>query len=517
MVTTSPTTNKCLVHQDEWIVVEGVRPDGNAAVTAMTAIGTRTLVDGFGRTQTAPTSYAYKTPVSVGGRGETITTISSTPVTIEGSTYTQSMTISDRLHGPVTAVMTITGTGAATVSWMQNARISDGAGFGYQPNEAITVITPGMSVVEGDDDHTNYNPTRDGDTSRLVTGFPNVPPLQPPRDLRLHAGMSVYYRVSGDTMETCVAPLDFVNFQTVPAGSPTAKGETATRSVLYWMARQYQKTKLGWGRVAVTRATTQRTDFWTYIPTNWSSANCKGKDVLANRNDATVGIGAYWNEGKIYDLANFANPIVIPAPVFVQVPAGSGGINNNQRITFSRRIATQFDNSGIVTNQVVRDPAASPYAAVFLRNSVTDIAMAYCTRFEELSAADLLQDPSLFVRDVCVGRPDSMSTGSLWDASIVDATVPTTPDGRNGFPYGVNSIARERKAGWLGHVEYRVYGRTAHVLAAMQDLLAAGDLDRRPENYVPGVVSANTYWPNAPISAGKVKQRVKQLWERKGK
>lgn len=514
MVTSTPATNKCIVHTDEWILMQGVRPDPNAAVTAMTAVGTRTLVDGFGRTHTAPTGYAYLTPTSVGGRGETLTTIQSTPVTIDGSTYTQSMTVSDRTHGPVTGVQTITGTGAATVSWVVNARNHDGQGYGSQPVEAFGVSKPGGVGGLGTDNFSNYNPTRDGDTSRLVTGLPNAPPPQPARDLRLHCGMSVLYRASGDTFETCVIPTDFVNYQTIPDGSVTEKGESATRSVLHWAARQYDKTKLGWGRTAVTRAVCQRRDIWTYIPTEWSPATCGGLDVFASRSCGTMGLGAYWNEGAIYDLAAFGSPIAIPAGVFTQVPSGSGGVDNFQRVSFNRRIATQFDNDGLTVNQVVRSPAASPYAAVYMRNSATDIAMAYCTRLEDLSADDLLQDPSNFVRDVQKGRPDSMSMGSLWDASDVEATVPTSPGGIWGIAYGVNCVANARKAGWLGHVEYRLYGRSAHVLAAMQDLYAAGDLDRRPENYVPGAVNAATYWPNAPLNVSRIKQRVRQMWER---
>jgi hypothetical protein len=507
-------------HPDEFIVMEQVRPDTNAAVTAMTAVGTNSMIDGFGQRITAPTSFSYLTPVSVGGLGETLTVIQSPPVTIDGSTYVQSMTVSDRTAGAVLAVQTITGTGAATISWVQEARDqADGQGYGYQPNEAYVV---GDGPAEDSDfGSCNYNPTRDGNTSILVNKdaggpYPNPPPQIPHRDYRQHCGQPIYYRASGDTMETCIAPLDFTN---TSATNPSRKGESDTRSVLCYGHRMYQKTKLGWGRTAVTRAVTQRTDWWFYAPKAWTSGSVANQSLSVNLNAGQMMLGGYWNESKIYDLADFGNPIVVTPDITDQRLSGAGGADNFKNVSFSPRAAQSIDTAPdphVLLNQLVRTPQASNYGAFVLRNSATDIAYGYAVRFANLTAEDLAQNPFTFVRTRPQDQPDVVTFGSIWDVDYANLHHPSLPGDIYGFAHANFRIATERQAGWVGNAEYRCLGRTAHVLAALQDLYASGDLDSRAENYVPGAVSAGTYWRNAPISAGKIKQRVKQLWERKG-
>ena len=149
------------------VLMTEVRPDPVAAPTGMSAPSPADAdtyyVNDFG-VAVYPESFSYLTPVSGDGLGETLTTITTTPVTVDGSTYTHTVTLSDRTLGPMNCTLTITGVGATTLSWIANGRVSgdSGTGSSYQPNEWRweRLGEVGQAFV---------NPNRDGSTAYPFT------------------------------------------------------------------------------------------------------------------------------------------------------------------------------------------------------------------------------------------------------------------------------------------------------------------------------------------------------------
>ena len=495
-------------HRDEYVLMVETRPDTTKAVTAMTATETRSFIDGFGRTITSPTGVTYRTPVGADAFGETITTITAQPITIDGTTYQHAVDVSDRLGGPVRARAVLTGTAAGTLNLASTGRARGGEGIdaGWNMLEAIDIghSSPGT-------DFHRWNPTQQGNSadSSFFPGVPLPPPTQAIRDRRMHCGQVSLYEVSGQRSRTCVVPMQFLN----PSPQKNV-GESATVSALSYGFRQLFDIRMNWGTSLATRATTMRVDYTFYCAKDYTSANCGGLPLRLDATNAAGFGGGYWNECKVYDLLNMGSPIVVPPSAIANVPVGSGGVNNFWTFGFSQRAAVQVNTvTGAVAGQVVRSPQASDYISVILRNTVTDWAYAYTMRLEPLRAQDLAIDPFVFVRDVLSQRPTGITMAVNWNAT--DATAAPVPvDDIYGI--GCNGIrtASSRDAGWFGHSEYHSIGRTAHVMEAISTLYTSGDLDRTPfETVPPQSVTSGTYWPTAKLNAERIAQKVRMIWE----
>jgi hypothetical protein len=495
-------------HRDAFVLMEQTRPDNAKAVTAMTAVESRTFIDGFGKRLTSPAGITYRTPVGADAFGEVITTITAAPITISGTTYQHRVDISDRLGAPVRAFAKLTGTGAGELALGNTGRAgNEGLGAGWQIDEAMNV---GFGNPAGT--YMNWNPTQMGNEAHpsFFPGVPSPPPPQPIRDRRMHCGQVLFYEVSGQRSRTCVVPMHF--FGTQVAG--TNAGESATRSLLSYGHRQMMDIRLNWGTTATVRATTLRADYLSYSPKTWTSTT--DFPLLADVLNVNGAGGGYWTEGSVYDLANMGSPIVLPPSAIANVLSGSGGVDNFWVFAFSQRAAQQATPEGSVVGQQVRSPVASDYISLVLRNGVTDWAYAITCRLEALRAQDLAQNPFTFVRDVVSNRPTALTLAVNWDASEAVSAPVAADDGRGGG-VGANGVrpSHAREAGWKGWTEYISIGRTAHVMEAIQTLYTSGDLDRTPfETPPPQAVTSNTYWPNARLNGERIKSRVKQLWER---
>lgn len=490
------------IHDNERALMTQVRPDPTAAPTGMTA-PTPSLenayVDEFGNV-IYPVSFDYLTPVSVGDLGETLTTITSTPITIGGSTYTHSMVISDRTLGPVECTLTITGTGATTLSWLSNGRASgdSGTGASYQPGE-FYLQREGFSDV-----FFLGNPNRDGQTATAFTPngeprFPYVP--YPERDTRVHAGRPLYYRASGSSFESCCNPMDFMHDSPTTAWNGSSSlGDNASQSNLWFGHRLSHACQLGYGSTDAVRAVTHSVDFWSYAPSVWDSTADTNGPITTGRFFARYVKPNYFNEAKVYDLANFGSPITLAS--FEQ----QTGVDNFNDYYIARDRITSTING--VASQQVRSPVASKYVAIIFRNTTTDIAIAL--------ACYLPSDetPGSGLRNTVLGGYNHIYVANYWDAS--EATgLPTQP-------YTVHldgyCKAYRRERGWIGSKEFCCIGLTAHVHAAVQALYANGDLDLDPAT--PNAAStAGTVFDEeaaglAAQTLGRIKSLVRLRWER---
>lgn len=505
-------------HRNEWIVVEQVRPDTNAAPTGMVAVDSQSYVNEYGETVNSPTGWNYLTEVSANDRGETLTALSSVPVTIDGTTYVHTMTVSDRTCGPMLFGITITGTGAQTLdSWICNARMSgdSGTGTSYQPNELYDVGEFGA------DDYYRHNPTRDGEsaapyTPGCVSGFPPTP--MPYRDTRVHSSKPIYYEASGETFKSCVHPMEFSNNTNglgdviTPCAGTGVKGNTNARSTVWYGHRMFQQIQLRWGSTLAVQATTHRCDTWSYAPVDWDETNTTGPMIGGLSQCCTIR-GGLWNEATIYDLAD-GSTYPVPAAVVSQI----AGVSNFLSFHVTRRFLLLYESSagGALTlvAGIIRNPVASPYVGVVLRNSVTNLAIATVVKLGEATTGGPGEVTEL-AQEYINGLPDLVVHGSFWDGPY--ATVPADIEQAYSIGSFVDSRGLRRRRGWIGNVIYRCVGLTEHVVAAMQGLYTSGDLDDVPVMDVPSAVRSGTLWPYPPydqMTLRDLRERTLERWER---
>lgn len=486
------------------VLMTEVRPDPVAAPTGMSApspVDPDTYyVNDFG-VAVYPESFSYLTPVSGDGLGETRTTITTTPVTVDGSTYTHTVTMSDRTLGPMNCTLTITGVGATTLSWIANGRVSgdSGTGSSYQPNEWRWERL-------GEADESFVNPNRDGSTAYPFTPngeaiFPYV--AYPERDKRVHGGQPISYILGAESFETCCAPANFGGseaYDTPAWDGATPFGESATKSLFHYGDRLAHKGVWRYGHTDVVRAVTHRMDVWTYSAREWTGGT--GRDTFeVGRALARYVIPGYFNEAKVYDLANFGSPI----DVSTGFPQLVGVDNFNTWYIARHRITASV---GGVTTVITRSPVASKYMAVVLRNTVTDVAIALACK---LPADDIAGEG---LRNEELGAHHFIGLFNFWDADHG-----TFADDE---PYAVHldgySKATHRNAGWIGSVEFCCIGLSTHVLAAIQALYANGDLDDEPLDLDPRSYDGTVFDREAagidPQQLGTVMDRIRLRWER---
>lgn len=483
-------------HDNDWIVMQQTRPVATAAPTAMTTVAGKSLVNEYGNSVSSPASFAFQTPVSADNRGETIYTITSDAVTYGGSTHQHTIRVSDRTCGPMECEVAITGTGAATLSWLVNGRESGDSGTGacYQPGEYY--FENFGEVTEA-----FHNPTRDGQTALPWTpaGQPSFPyTAYPERDTRTHSGRPVYFRVWDRGFETCVNPMDFMSIaeQQGSYTSTTSHGDTSSRSALWYEHRLYQRVRFDWGAdTDALRATTHRGDYWTYAPTPWTSA-----DQVLGRFVACYTRAGYWNEAKVYDLTDIGSPITLTGVTQTL------GVSNFRTWTISRKYIIDVDNvTNTVNSLITRSPVASRYIGVILRNTTTGVCHGVAVKVGDPPPAngDMLQDT--------LGEPDFVALTSFWDGAHATGAI------KEAYAMPLNAAESKgsvRPAGWIGSYEYRCVGTQAAVLQAFSDLYTRGHLDTGPEVKVPTEVRAGTIWPNDRITLRQLRERVMTRWER---
>lgn len=483
-------------HANDYVVMQQTRLDPVAAPTSMTAVAGKTLINEYGNSVSSPTSFPYQTPASADDRGETIYTITSDPVTYSGSTIQHTIRVSDRTCGPMECEVAITGTGAATLSWLVNGRESgdSGTGASYQMGEYYFEDFGGA----GEQFH---NPTRDGQTALPWTpnGEPSFPyTAYPERDTRTHSSMPLYFRVWDRGFESCVYPMDFMSIaeQQGSYTSTTSHGDTSTRSALWYQHRCYQKIRFDWGAdTDALRATTHRGDYWTYAPTAWDAA-----DQLLGRFVACYTRAGYWNEAKVYDLTDIGSPITLSGVTQTL------GVSNFRTWTIGRKYVIDVDNvTNTVNSLITRSPIASRYIGVILRNTTTGVCHGVAVK-----VADPPPDGGDMTKAV-LGVPDFVALTSFWDGAYATGAI------KEAYAMPLNASESKglvRPAGWIGNCEYRCVGTQTAVLQAFSDLYTRGHLDTGPDTSVPTIVKAGTIWPNDALTLRGLRERVRTRWER---